>query len=100
MTQVLFKRWLWLFAFPASWLALLGLALAVEKTSWGASGDPSNGFVIFLCGLLSTPAFGLAGFLHAILSKASHSLFAKRIAIVTNISLIVFGIFLWLWWYS
>lgn len=100
MTQVSFKRWLWLFAFPVSWLAFLGLALVVEETPWGASGDPSNGVVMFIYGLLSTPAFGLAGCLHAFLTKENYSLHAKRTAIITNICLIVLGIFLWLWWYS
>ena len=57
--------------FPATvWLALVGFSVAIEETSWGRSGHPSNSVIFFLCSLTVAPAFVLAGCSYAIARKA------------------------------
>ena len=84
---------LFLFVAAAGWIALLGIAKAIEQTSWGHSGHPSIGFVLVLFSYTTLPIFGLAGCSYAIARKARSANPMRFAAVV--ISICVFLLAIW-----
>jgi multisubunit Na+/H+ antiporter MnhC subunit len=80
---------LFLFFAAAVWLALLGFSVAIEETSWGRSGHPSNSVILFLCSLTVAPAFALAGCSYAIACKARFANPMPFAIVVTSICVLV-----------
>jgi len=95
-SRIALKQALLLFAMPACWLALLGAALLVGLTPWGASGGHLPNWVgLFLLSLMAAPIFGFAGFTYAMVRKAHFSPRMVKAAMATNMCLLVGGIWFW-----
>ena len=89
-SRIALKQALLLFAIPACWLALLGIALLVGLTPWGArGGHPPNWLGLFLLSLMAAPIFGLAGCTYAMMRKAHFSPRIVKAAMATSMCLLV-----------
>ena len=89
------KRSFVLFVIPACWLVLVGIAMLIERTSWGIEGHPSNGIILFLLSIMAAPVFGIAGCIYATRRKAHYSRGMLVAAMVTNMCVLVPPILLW-----
>jgi hypothetical protein len=89
---------LWLFVVPGSWISLFCVVLIAGETTWGISGHPSNGLLLFIAAFLFAPIFGVIGLVLIKLSNVNNKYYAKQISVVANSALILIGVGIWLWW--
>ncbi len=87
------------FIVPGLWLLLFGVVTVIEKTTWGNSGHPSNGLVMFILLMMAAPIFGVGGLLYSALAKSQESHPIKQVANTLNIVLIGAGLWVWLTWF-
>lgn len=100
MNKLHLKHPAWLLLPAAAWLLLLVVTEILSDSQWGHGGHPSNGLMLYLTLLLSTPLFGVAGFMLMRFSTTDNRYNIRGIAQLANLTLVAFGFLILLLWFG